>query len=520
MRLESGNVYENGRGSYMLVFNTTNFGATFAYCNASSYVKDVYANIPELKIDDTIGVVCIDRAIYVPWTKMSTSNFSHCKKLSRRQYILIVNAISALYLGSISLKDNVFEYIDGNSYNENLNTQQMEKHDITQAAVQVEEKQNPIAEEQPTTAESCTSVSRNVNSTKFEPSKPEWVAKAKLAGIPISTENNGKSGERLFDLLTHNTDAKYTGSSNRNFSNNHTKSKNSEMHRHMFTEAECISIACSSISMISEKYNVSKSTASTMLANAKKLFDGKAESKKKKEITVKEIYESGISLDEAILKYKGIVSAGEIKKYYLDMTIDKDNAAAIQKWDKIISDSDSESMKLIISASKSNINDFHIAERCSFSTAGSILCKINKILAFNPLYVVFGDRAYEEDLKDTFNKRACNRNIIDSYVYDIAMRLSDAYTATYNKHCDILHGNYPIPESVADEDKEFFLSMIYNHYNPRMILHKNRMLSRTQKEALESRNLERVAHTFAVQADRARSLIRSYDLRKKRENGK
>lgn len=46
MRLENGNVYGNGRGSYMLVFNTTKFGATFAYCNMDDRVQDVYQNIP------------------------------------------------------------------------------------------------------------------------------------------------------------------------------------------------------------------------------------------------------------------------------------------------------------------------------------------------------------------------------------------------------------------------------------------------------------------------------------------
>jgi len=517
MRLENGNVYGNGRGSFMLVFNTTKFGATFAYCNTDNYVQEVYANIPELKIDDTVGTVCIDRIIYVPWTKMSTTKYELYKKLSRRQYVLIINAISSLYLGDIIIEDTAFEYIDKVPYKEALNIPEAKKE------VPKEVVESPVKKEMPKEDKTAVVIiEQNADSVDFEVPNSEILRKAEEAGIPIYTNNsNTESAEQFFDLLP--TPVVNNVGNDRTKNNNPSYRAPAKNRRHLFSETECISIACSSIAMIVEKYNVSKSDASQMLKNAKRLFDPKEPTTRTKpEITVKEIYESGMSLDDAIFKYRNI-PADRIRRYYQDMEVEKDDKAAIVKWDIIMTSSikSTANMKLIIDAARSDVNEFHINERCSLATAEGILGKINRILAFNPLYVVFGDRAYEEDLQDTFaNGRACSKNVIDSYIYTVVMRLSEPYKYSYNNHYDILHGTKPVPENVMDEDKEFFLSMLYNHYNPRMILGKSRHLTRTQKDALESKDVERVARAFAVQASRARSLINSYKIRKKRESEK
>ena len=525
MRLENGNIYGNGRGSYMLVFNTTNFGATFAYCNTDDYVQNVYRNIPELKIDDTIGTVCIDRIIYVPWTKMSTTKYEFYKKLSRRQYVLIVNAISALYLGDIIIEDTTFEYIDKVPYITSLNIPTIEDHMVPEVKRHMEEaaiNAAPTVEEPKETKDKIAAIiiENKVSSTKFEIPNSDLLKKAEAAGIPIYTGEENKPGEKFFDLLP-TTQQDRSNNPKCGKSNNSSYRAPSRSRRHLFSESECISIACSSIAMVAEKYEVTKSDAAQMVNNAKKLFTEEEPIRRTKpEITVKEIYESGISMEDAIFKYRNI-PADRIRRYYQDMAITKDDRAAIEKWDSIIASSDKANMKLIINAARSDVHEFNQAERCSVSTAENILCKLNKILAFNPLYVVFGDRAYEEDLEDTFqNGRNSSKNLIDSYIYNIAMRLSNPYKATYNYHYDILHGNKPIPEGVLEDDKEFFMAMIYNHYNPRMILGRNRHLSRFQREALESFDAERVARAFAVQASRARSLINSYKLKVKRESGR
>lgn len=526
MRLENGNVYGNGRGSYMLVFNTTNFGATFAYCNTDDHVQNVYQNIPELKIDNTVGTVCIDRIIYVPWTKMSTAKYELYKKLSRRQYVLIVNAISALYLGDIVIEGPAFEYIDKVPYMTPLNIPTIEERKIPEVKRQMEEatvETTPSVEE-PKEIEGkiATMIIQNkVISTNFEIPNSELLRKAEEAGIPIYTGPDTQPGEKFFDLLPPTQQERTATPKSGKFNNNPSYRAPARSRRHLFSESECISIACSSIAMVQEKYEVTRSDAAQMVNNAKKLFnDEKPVVRTKPEITVKDIYESGLSLEDAIFKYRNI-PADRIRRYYQDMAITKDDCAAIEKWDAILASSDKENMRLIITAARSDIHDFNQAERCSVSTAENILGKINKILAFNPLYVVFGDRAYEEDLEDTFqNGRNSNKNLIDSYIYRIALRLSEPYKATYNYHYDILHGNKPIPEGVMDKDKEFFMAMIYNHYNPRMILGRNRHLSRAQREALESLDAERVARTFAVQTSRARSLINSYKLKVKRESGR
>lgn len=517
MRLESGNIYGNGRGSYMLVFNTTKFGATFAYCNTDNYVQEVYANIPELKIDDAIGTVCIDRIIYVPWTKMSTAKYELYKKLSRRQYVLIVNAISALYLGDITIEDTIFEYIDKVPYKEIIT--KAEEPIVSKSESISKTSSDSPAEEDKTDKTATIIIEKKSNSIDFEIPNSELIKNAEISGIPIYKGDAKHNGEQFFDLLPAPITTPSRGKSRGN--NESAYRAPAKARRHLFSETECISIACSSIAMISEKYNVSKSDASQMLMNAKRLF-GKEEPtpRTKPEITVKEIYESGISLQDAIFKYRNI-PAERIRSYYQDRELDKDDRAAIEKWDSIIAHSDKSNMKLIINAARSDIREFHLAEHCSIATAENILGKINKILAFNPLYVVFGDRAYEEDLQDTFtNSRACNKNVIDSYIYTIAMRLSDPYKATYNQHYDILHGIKPIPEVVSNDDREFFMSMLYNHYNPRMILGKGRYLTKVQREALESYDAERVARAFAVQASRARSLISSFKNRQKREGSK
>lgn len=524
MRLENGNVYGNGRGSYMLVFNTTNFGATFAYCNTDDYVQDVYRNIPELKIDNTVGTVCIDRIIYVPWTKMSTTNYVLYKKLSRRQYVLIVNAISSLYLGDIVIEGTAFEYIDRVPYTTPLNISTSEKqiHEVKKQIDSVATESVPSVEEPEETKDKIAAliIQNNPSSTNFEIPNSELIKNAEAAGIPIWSDS-ATPGEKFFDLLPASQQNRPTNPRSGKFNNNPSNRAPARNRRHLFSESECIAIACSSIVMVAEKYDITKSDAAQMVNNAKKLFNNEEPVKRTKpEITVKEIYESGISCEDAIFKYRNI-PADRIRRYYQDMSITKDDRAAIQKWDKILASSDKENMKLIINAARSDVHEFNQAERCSVSTAENILGKINKILAFNPLYVVFGDRAYEEDLEDTFqNGRNSNKNLIDSYIYRIALRLSDPYKATYNYHYDILHGNKPIPESVLDEDKEFFLAMIYNHYNPRMILGRNRHLSRAQREALESLDAERVARAFAVQTSRARSIINSYKLKVKREAGR
>ena len=520
MRLENGNVYGNGRGSYMLVFNTTNFGATFAYCNIDEHVQNVYQNIPELKIDDTVGTVCIDRIIYVPWTKMSTTKYELYKKLSRRQYVLIINAISALYLGDIAIEGNAFEYIDKVPYITSLNIPKTEESE------QLEEYQEiimapvtPRAEEPKDAKDKIAAmiIENRPNSVNFEIPNSELIKKAEAAGIPIYTGPDTDPGEKFFDLLPAAQQTNSTVKSGK-FNNNPSYRAPARTRRHLFSETECISIACSSINMVAEKYNVSKSDAAQMVNNAKKLFTNeKPVTRAKPEITVKEIYESGISLEDALFKYRNI-PADRIRRYYQEMSITKDDRAAIEKWDSILTSSDKANMQLIIKAARSDVHEFKLAECCSVSTAEGILGKINKILAFNPLYVVFGDRAYEEDLEDTFqNGRNSNKNLIDSYIYRITMRLSDPYKATYNNHYDILHGTKPIPDGVMDGDKEFFMSMLYNHYNPRMILGRNRHLSRNQREALESYDAERVARAFAVQTSRARSLINSFKIKQKRE---
>lgn len=523
MRLENGNVYGNGRGSYMLVFNTTNFGATFAYCNIDDHVQNVYHNIPELKIDDTVGTVCIDRIIYVPWTKMSTAKYELYKKLSRRQYVLIVNAISALYLGDIVIEGTTFEYIDKIPYTASLNIHTVEDQKIPKIGEKFAEAATPIVEEPKETKDKIASliIQNKVVSTNFEIPNSELLKKAEEAGIPIYTGTDSQPGERFFDLLPPTQQERTAAPKSGKFNNNPSYRVPARSRRHLFSESECISIACSSIAMVAEKYEVTKSDAAQMVNNAKKLFNNeKPVTRTKPEITVKEIYESGIGLEDAIFKYRNI-PADRIRRYYQDMAITKDDRAAIEKWDSILASSDKNNMKLIITAARSDVHEFNQAERCSVSTAENILGKINKILAFNPLYVVFGDRAYEEDLEDTFqNGRNSNKNLIDSYIYHIAMRLSEPYKITYNYHYDILHGNKPIPEGVMDDDKEFFMAMIYNHYNPRMILGRNRHLSRVQREALESCDAERVARAFAVQTSRARSLINSYKLKVKRESGR
>lgn len=524
MRLENGNVYGNGRGSYMLVFNTTNFGATFAYCNTDDHVQDVYQNIPELKIDDTVGTVCIDRIIYVPWTKMSTAKYKLYKKLSRRQYVLIINAISALYLGDIVIEGTAFEYIDRIPYTASLNIPTVEDDKIPEVKKKITEgaKDTILDVEEPKETKdkiAALIVQNKVVSTNFEVPTSEILKKAEEAGIPIYYGPETTTGEQFFDLLPTTQQERPSAPRSGKFNDNPSYRAPARSRRHLFSENECISIACSSIAMVAEKYEVSKSDAAQMVNNAKKLFnDEKPVTRSKPEITVKEIYESGISLEDAIFKYRNI-PADRIRRYYQDMSITKDDRAAIEKWDAILASSDKANLKLIITAARSDVHDFNQAERCSVSTAENILGKINKILAFNPLYVVFGDRAYEEDLEDTFqNGRNSNKNLIDSYIYRIALRLSDPYKATYNYHYDILHGNKPIPEGVSEADKEFFLAMIYNHYNPRMILGRNRHLTRAQREALESFDAERVARTFAVQTSRARSLINSYKLKLKRES--
>ena len=525
MRLENGNVYGNGRGSFMLVFNTTNFGATFAYCNTDKHVQDVYQNIPELKIDDTVGTVCIDRIIYVPWTKMSTAKYELYKKLSRRQYVLIINAISALYLGDIVIEGPTFEYIDKVPYTTSLNisTAGRNKPNAERSVEEVVTEEDRSTEEPKETKDKIAAliIQNKMISTNFEIPNSELLKKAEAAGIPIYTGPDAQPGEKFFDLLPSAQQERIATPKSGKFNNNPSYRAPARSRRHLFSESECISIACSSIAMVQEKYEVARSDAAQMVNNAKKLFSNeKPVVRAKPEITVKDIYESGLSLEDAIFKYRNI-PADRIRRYYQDMGITKDDRAAIEKWDAILASSDKANMKLIINAARSDVHEFNQSEHCSVSTAESILSKINKILAFNPLYVVFGDRAYEEDLEDTFqNGRNSNKNLIDSYIYRIALRLSDPYRSTYNYHYDILHGNKPIPEGVMEEDKEFFLAMIYNHYNPRMILGRNRHLSRVQREALESLDTERVARAFAVQTSRARSIINSYKLKLKREAGR
>lgn len=519
MRLENGNVYGNGRGSYMLVFNTTNFGATFAYCNTDEYVQDVYKNIPELKIDNTVGTVCIDRLIYVPWTKMSTAKYELHRKLSRRQYILIVNALSALYLGDIKIEGNAFEYIDNISYTAPLNIPVNDEKPIELIVeTEVEEEHDEPKETKDKIA--ALIIKNRMDSVNFEIPNSELIKKAKEAGIPVYEGDTTDTGEKFFDLLPP-SDSQTTPKRDGKFNNNPSYRAPARARRHLFSETECISIACSSINMVAEKYEISKSDAAQMVNNAKKMFSNdKPVTRSKPEITVKEIYESGISLEDALFKYRNI-PADRIRRYYQEMGITKDDRAAIEKWDSILASSNKANMILIIKASRADVHEFKLAERCSLSTAESILGKINKVLAFNPLYVVFGDRAYEEDLENTFQTgRNSNKNLIDSYIYRIVIRLRDAYQSTYNIHYDILHGNKPVPESVSDEDKEFFMSMLYNHYNPRMILGRNRHLTRNQREALESYDAERVARAFAVQTSRARSLISSFKLKQKREGTK
>lgn len=507
MKLETGCVYENGRGSYILVLNTTKYGCSMVYLNNSTYAVDTYKNFPELFIDGTCGAVCFDRVIYVAWTKMSTKSYNFYKKICKKNYRIIIHYIADYYIGDINMVNSVFDYSESpNNSNKNASSKTNDtysSHHKPNPAKLNKNNKNGETSNKEDTQNNEIIVSRSASTTKFESNTKNNIEIAKSLNIPIYSKDDEKDSEgtKYYDLSCKEKYSK-TKSYNRVYN---TKPIDNELSRNIFSEEECLQIALSDVGCVMDKYHVTTIRARTMIRNAKKIFELDNVSTKHSAVknNLKELFDEGLSVDEICNRLPD-VSRSKVSYYVKVRNICKNNAEAIDKWDKIFANQD---IDKILNVVNTTINEFSLSEKCSRHIACTIEAKAHNILSMNLFYTVFGSIAYSNDFYNSIigDKSKKSREIAKK-LYDKVDSIKDIYTKTFYQHSDILIGVKDIPECLNESDKEFYLAMIYNRFN-HYTMKKSRILTENQKNSIRNRDTEAVALAFAVPYKKAVNII-------------
>ncbi len=489
MKFEKRCVYENDRGGYMLILNSTGFGVSIVNLYNPGSGNNPYKNFPELFVDDICGYVAFDRVVYIPWAKVGTRHFSLHKKLSKKQFGDIVHYISDFYLGNINPVNTIFGYTE--------DTEEEESKDKD-----VINRNNGKNVNEHSRDNNTSTVERHADTTTFR----------KACIIPVhgdAIKDVTKKEDKYYDLLsTQEKESHYSyskpGSENKD-ENTTVKIKHS-LSRKLFSKEECLEIAKSQVSHVAKNYNVPYHKAELMIRNAKKIFSPDNNTEQAKvDNRLKEYYAQGLSYEEVCEKLPDI-QRSRIENYFKLKSIPKDNVAALKKWDAIIEKQDVDQLLHTCL----NINKFAYEEKCSYNIAQDIVHKIYDILSLNPFYVVFRNDGYSNDLLDKISSDKSAQGMINTKLYNKIKSIEEAYRKSYYQHNDILAGFKCIPSEIKDEDAEFFMSIIYNRFNINRTAKSTRQYTKNQKEAFDNKDIEKICMTMAVNYKKAVGMVHRY----------
>lgn len=515
MRLERQKIYREKGGSYRLILGETKFGGTFAY------LTDVkaYDNITGTKIDD-IGYVCIDRILYIPWNKFHDRGYTEYRRLSNKEYSAIVHAISQFMLGDISFVNNTFMYKD--EIDSLVETKPEEKETSPTSAEEVETVTVESATttivtntlKKSTTEKQSIPINITFDTTTFNPPANNIVEEAKKHNIPVAEEVN-ETKEKFYDLFSAESNPiRYnTSSNNSNRSNSNQNDRRSNAGvKHVFSEDEALAISVMNTNAVMAKYKVRANIATLMIRNAKRIFGFEV---KNIDSTRKfaSLFKMGYTVEQ-VSEMTG-VALNKVKYYYERSTFSYDNNTSVeQKWNDIISANNTDLIVNVVC--NMSVAEFCKMEKCRMPVGYDVVHKLIDFLSMNPLFCAgFDKMAFDQDSLNEFISTARNSktksNMATVFIYEKVMDLYDAYVKSFNHHADILAGVREIPDYVPVEDHEYFLTLIYNRFNPNNITGKDRILNKMQKEVIRNNGSNAdFAKAFMVNPKKATAVKTKY----------
>lgn len=326
-------------------------------------------------------------------------------------------------------------------------------------------------------------------------------------------------GVKCYNLLEQDCVKPYYVKTNEAAKRSTTRVGN-KAYRHIFTEEETFSIARMTAKLVVTKYSVSTSIASVMIRNAKRIFDVELPNIIRKN-NYAILFRAGYSIEEVQKITKSKIS--RVKESHKNYSINKNSENnmndVVRKYDKIIQENDED---LLIKTAFMKIADFAEYEKCAITTARNIQFKIRQKIFMNPLYVIGMDPSiacdptmvcdYIEGVRKSRTWRNCTTVDAIIMVYEKTMQLLNAYVASYDKHADIMIGDEPIPESVSDNDKDAFMTLITNRFNFTRLGYADRKLNHDQKYVTENNGSvsEYILAFMMIDVDRATRLKANY----------
>ena len=516
MKMESRKIYskknKDGTYSYKLVLSTTKAGMMFMYLapkNASAY----YENIDGIYFDQLDAYAAFDRVMYIGWSKYYDANYTEVYTVPYRRFSAITTAIKQFIDGAIVQNDKGHYY-----YYDELEKKVSKKDDTSTTKIDVSVNVSTNSDTI-TTGASIEVKSINQNITEFN--NPDLVEKAKEFGIPTSDEKDAPKSVKYVNLLENDKSDSgvYSKSSGKATTKKKKNSSDNACPRSMYTEDEALAISNMPVKAIASKYKVSYSVALIMRRNARNIFGFEVKKRDNDSNLYAKMFEEGYTLDQVIKAYPDVPTT-RIKKSYDIYSISKyDDTEVVEYFDKVIKDNNLTEMLSVVWMSGLKFGQKY---KCPHSSAIKIINKIRGILCLNPLFTAgLEEIAFDPNIEEIISSKRSStseKDIITVRNYDTCMRLYNAYTTSYNIHGDILAGTQPIPSSVSESDRDYFLNLINNRFNY-TIINPDRVLTTHQKDLLMNARTVEIACEFMINYKKAYNLANNYRYNMKRRGG-
>jgi len=287
-----------------------------------------------------------------------------------------------------------------------------------------------------------------------------------------------------------------------------------ESYRRFYTLEETKLIAKMSSGAVASRFNCPRTIATDMVRNAKRIL-GIPVKFKDTYYRFTCYFNEGKTVDDVAEIYPNI-KRSIIESNYKAWLINGNNETtkfAVDKWNNIIESKDYN--KMIDGFFGHTIYEFGVMEKCTKRDASNIMFNLHNALCINPFVSAgFDKESFDRDALFNIASDALNSSRIEDQItaelYDITLRLQKAYIESYNYHSHIKSGEMPIPDSVKESDKDYFMSLIWNRFNRAVVITNERKLSDAQKMAIKNESKRDVALLFMISYDRACRLIRNY----------
>lgn len=523
----------------VLILAVTKFGISFV---PISYHR-AYSEIPTATIGNLDGdsYICFDRVMFLSRKDFNKTLIQPYRKLSYCTFSKLSNTIHQFYMGDIvwSRYSNTFVYKE--DYNElDLNARNKSKKEIP---IKINGRningQEDIQESDLVPADLSKIDNSETDPFNFElmeefddtiydfidpPEELDYddrdmadiVKVARDFKIPTKIKQDREGNvEYVFRLVNVYTPRSSISTKSASKARTKDPDKNTQYKRVWFTYSEVQVIARMNRASVASEYRCSVHIADDMIRTAKRILHMALE-RRNVERRYASYFNKGYTTEDVCKIYPN-VSPSVIESQYAQWILNgnsENNTHVREKWLKIIEDNDIETMRKYVFL---EINTFAEIEDCSPSAADDILHKIFDRLSINPLLCAgFGSDVFDPetlantilDIGNKYDRTMEEKIMLERY--NIISRLDDAYRASYNDHFDIKAGTKPIPKSVNPDDRDSFMSLIWNRFSRHQVMGRKRVLSQSQKNAIAFGDVYKVALYFMVPYKTAKNIISGY----------